>query len=135
MFQILIIAWFLDKYFETLPDASVKRTLRDNLKNEFTDFGESQTGFVEDEFGIELPDSICKDPKKVEVAVIGGGDVFVAHEDASWCGAKILFELLFVSDKIYMLIFNLDSDPNFCCSTDHEDLFVTVLTTVKPNSR
>ena len=78
---------FEKKLWEKLPTASFKRRVLYHFQGEFDDSGESQPGFVPNEFRVELPDLICEDPKGVDIRICESGDCSIASEDASRCSA------------------------------------------------
>ena len=47
------------KYWHWLPAASFKRRVLYDFQSELKHSGESETGFVTNEFCVKLPDSIC----------------------------------------------------------------------------
>ena len=100
--------------------------------------GESETGLVADEFYIELSDSICENSNRIDIWISEGGDCSVqsvAFEDASRCGAQILFKWYIIRQRIDRFILNLDRDPHFGGPIVLDELLVKVQTAVDYGSR
>ena len=95
----------------------------------------TKTWFISNEFRVKLPDPICENPKGVNVRIREGGDGSIAVEDASWCRSQILFKRELIRQGIDRLILNLDSHPDFGCSTVLDELLVEVPSAVDPGSR